>query len=500
MIFIHSGFRTSSTYVWSRFRANDCALAYCEIFNEQLGTMSLESISKSSPDSWASKHPDGSPYFLEYLPLLRPEGGVVGFDASFSYERFVPPGGPSSEISASEAAYVRGLIEHAKGRGKIPVLTATRSLGRVAGLKAEAPGLHVLLYRDLFQQWCSYTEQAVVGNRYFLDTITTIARLNSHDSIIKKLSALFPIEVPSERDLNTFYLFVFTHIYLYGHAASAADVILDINHVAEQASYRRDMEDLFASHGLRADLSDTKASIAFSLIDLKSMAEFREMIMIIGNIAVDAVPSGVGRQFASRVISDLLKESERHEFYVKAIRSVLIRSIEARNAAPAKAGTIRRELGAPQSVQQGALHTSDAAAADPGTTLPAPLPDEKWEEAWASVAKRPPGRAVGPDEMRAHSARVIPIQVLSDLTDIDFIILHKGREPELAHVLAQIGPEGWHMIYANEVFLVIGRHAYEPELVDPVFVPPKYHPFLRPASASALEPPPRRRWSFGWRR
>jgi hypothetical protein len=37
MIFLHSGFRTASTWVWSRFRANTGTLSYYEVFNERLG-------------------------------------------------------------------------------------------------------------------------------------------------------------------------------------------------------------------------------------------------------------------------------------------------------------------------------------------------------------------------------------------------------------------------------------------------------------------------------
>ena len=45
------------------------------------------------PSSWDSRHSDGDPDLLEYLPLVRREGGVRLFVSEISYRWFLPPGG-----------------------------------------------------------------------------------------------------------------------------------------------------------------------------------------------------------------------------------------------------------------------------------------------------------------------------------------------------------------------------------------------------------------------
>ena len=209
LIFIHSSFRTASTFVWSKFRAHSCATAYCEVFHEILDDMSVSKINRVDSASWYSKHPEGAPYFLEYLPLIDERNRVVGFEPSLSYERFIPEHGPNGSISEIEVAYVRGLVEHAEARGQIPVLTATRSIGRLPGLKAVTQGLHVLLYRNIFQQWCSYTEQASRVGRYFLDRTIDIVRMSQHDPVMREISAMFPVKIACEKDRNTFCQFLF---------------------------------------------------------------------------------------------------------------------------------------------------------------------------------------------------------------------------------------------------------------------------------------------------
>ncbi|WP_375464669.1 hypothetical protein, partial [uncultured Methylobacterium sp.] len=341
LIFIHSSFRTASTYLWSCLRANPGATAYYEVFHEALDALSPEAISASTTKSWYSKHPDGAPYFLEYLPLLDGDHRVAGFDPSFSYERFIPVNGPSGAVSDGEAQYVRGLIAHTEARGRIPVLTDTRSIGRVAGLKAAAPGLHVLLYRNLFQQWCSYTEQANRVGRYFLDRTVHITHLARHDPILRDIAALFPVAAASEQDLNTFYRFVFLHLYCYAHAASAADLVLDINRVAVDAGYRSEIEHTFAGQGLHVDLSQARQSMAFSLLDLSSATEVREILTITGHIVIDSAPSESGRRFATQVLDDLLVEHERYEFHAKAMRVALGQAVGASETARAEASAIR---------------------------------------------------------------------------------------------------------------------------------------------------------------
>lgn len=62
--------------------------------------------------------PRRAPYFLEFAPLLDPDGAVRGYDPSMAIKRFVPSGGPRGELSLVERFYVEGLIENAVRRGR----------------------------------------------------------------------------------------------------------------------------------------------------------------------------------------------------------------------------------------------------------------------------------------------------------------------------------------------------------------------------------------------
>ncbi|WP_187272428.1 hypothetical protein [Methylobacterium sp. WL9] len=277
------------------------------------------------------------------MPLIQEQGGVADFDASLSYERFVPASGPSGPVSEVEATYVRTLVVHAEQRGRIPVLTETRSLGRVAGLKAAAPGLHAVLYRNLFRQWCSYSEQATCGNPFFLNTLTMSADLSRHDPVISDLLKMFPVESSSATDVNTFYLFVFLHIHLYANASAAADLVIDVDRLSGDSSYREEIEATFRAQDIRVDFSDARPSTAYSLVTFPCRRDMIEQIQIIGDAIIGKVPSEHGRAFATKVVAELIDEHERHEFYSRRLRSVLISTRLDRDGAVAAAEDLRRQ-------------------------------------------------------------------------------------------------------------------------------------------------------------
>jgi hypothetical protein len=323
VIFVHSGWRTGSTFIWAALRKSARVVAYYEVFHDALETITVADLAQGGPEAWRSRHPPGAPYMLEYLPLIRPEGGVAGFAPGMSYACFIPPDGCCGALSDAEIAYVGGLIRHAEGRGRIPVLTDTRSLGRVRGLKAAFPGLHVLLYRNVFHQWCSFTDQAFEGNPYFLDRFAEIVRLNRHDKVIDDLHRMFPLSGPAIRDPNMFYLFVFVHLHLYLQAAGAADLIVDLQLLETDPAHRDAVEACFAGQDVPVDLSGARTSIAYSLCRPGSAADVAGRLNILGAVVIDAAPDAAGRAFGAKVLAEFAAEYARHEFYSGALRGVL---------------------------------------------------------------------------------------------------------------------------------------------------------------------------------
>src|SRR5262249_45081642 len=156
LIFVHSSFRTSSTWFWSKFRPLRETACYYEPFNDELATITCDKAGWAGFNAWDSHHPPTEPYYLEYLPLIQATGGVPLYERSFHLEWFTPIGGIRGKLRPTEIKYLAALVNHARGRGKIPVFQDTRSLGRLWPLKESFGGLHIFLYRNLWRQWLSY--------------------------------------------------------------------------------------------------------------------------------------------------------------------------------------------------------------------------------------------------------------------------------------------------------------------------------------------------------
>ncbi|MEJ0003685.1 MAG: hypothetical protein WDN30_09160 [Pararobbsia sp.] len=89
-VFLHTGYRTAGTWLWSCFRRLDDVLAYYEPLHEMLASLDAAMLAKSTSESWRSGHPKlDQPYFAEFAPLLRAGmPGVQGYDEVFSIDRF----------------------------------------------------------------------------------------------------------------------------------------------------------------------------------------------------------------------------------------------------------------------------------------------------------------------------------------------------------------------------------------------------------------------------
>ncbi len=242
-IFVHSSFRTGSTWLWSKFRHNPRFYAYYEFYNEALASLDLATIAHSARD-WPSRHPVEAPYFLEFAPLLREQGGVRGYDPAMAFAEFFPAAhAREGDCFAAQRDYVGLLIDTARKLGRIPVLTCTRSLARVDRLKQMFGGLHLGLRRNLLHQWFSYSNQALNGNPYFIGTIVDTVFADTDDRVMAVLrrfmrdnrmqpadaAALLP-------DDNMFICFAVLHIYLDFLGERDADAVIDLGDLASDGS------------------------------------------------------------------------------------------------------------------------------------------------------------------------------------------------------------------------------------------------------------------------
>ncbi len=164
--FLHSSWRTGSTYLWDLFRRDGAALCYYEPFHEDLATLSPQRARARWPVP-SEGHPVlERPYFYEYGPLAG-VNGVRGYESRFAYADFF---GAASSRLLSQESYLRGLMDVAERSGRAAVFGFCRSTGRLAGLRTSFPdACHILLVREAEDQWSSSASmRALHANPYFL--------------------------------------------------------------------------------------------------------------------------------------------------------------------------------------------------------------------------------------------------------------------------------------------------------------------------------------------
>ncbi len=179
-IFIHSLFRSGSTYVFNKLRSAGIFYCYQEPCNEvliDLDTRPDDFLKPPDHDNQLLRHPTlTAPYFYEsYCIRDRLKGR---FRKSFSYEEYFT--GP--RLPELQREYFTALIEAAPER---PLLQFCRSAGRMEALKREFGGVHIHLWREPRGQWWSYkisdyfdaTTQAIYNAFQLPEVLMKIRRL-----------------------------------------------------------------------------------------------------------------------------------------------------------------------------------------------------------------------------------------------------------------------------------------------------------------------------------
>ena len=161
-IFIHSLFRSGSTYLFNVFRRSDSGYwCYQEPLNEKLmqrATKANGFLESRQGVREMLRHPElNKPYFYEYHVVTA--AAVEYFHEAFSYDQYFVRG---KDDFVEITAYLTALQNGAQGR---PVLQCCRTTGRVAGIQAECGGIHIFLWRNPWDQWWSYKKDHYFESR-----------------------------------------------------------------------------------------------------------------------------------------------------------------------------------------------------------------------------------------------------------------------------------------------------------------------------------------------
>ena len=338
-VFLHSSFRTSSTWIWLAFRRNPRTRAYYEIFNECLVHMRPQDIAKTRYDTWNSKHPPSEPYYVEFSDLLSPEGGVHSLLPEMPFGTFVPKEGLDGQLSTAERNYVAMLIDAATESGQQPVITCCRLLGRLGAVKREFEGWNIFVYRNLFRQWMSYLGQYNCGNSYFLKATVQTINLNRHDPFLSELAnecLSDPAESGAEfdgfRDLRSaFRGFVGLHLYLSMKAFSEADQTIEVDRLSDDHEYLAETQTKIERHtGLSVDLADARTSIESAGAMSYAPTNIAELVEELRDKAARHLGIAEGSPvfaFGKKLTGDLLKEEANYRTCTGSMQKQLSASL-----------------------------------------------------------------------------------------------------------------------------------------------------------------------------
>jgi len=261
--------------VWSRFRRSPFTTAFYEPFGESLARCSPKRIKRQTAQGWNSRHPPlVLPYADEYRPLLRPFlKGVPGYRSEFALQRYFP----TAAGIGPEIRYVSRLIRHAKRRGTHAVLGFSRSLGRTAALKLALGGYHVLVRRNLLQQWLSCRSYRTdVSLSYFELCHFLILALAPPGTPARRFAGMLglPRRFPRglQRQLKVLHGAIhpwsdelsyraFLAVSLLSHAVAepVADLVLDVDRLGRSSQYRDAVRTrILADVGLSIDFDDCR--------------------------------------------------------------------------------------------------------------------------------------------------------------------------------------------------------------------------------------------------
>lgn len=274
VIYIHSLFRTGSTYLWNRFRQDKRYYCYYEPLHQFLTKVTADNIRHIMTGNYKSvHHPELDKYYLyEYKPLLK-EGltGIPFFRKSFSFENFCLSG----SIPGLEQ-YLDYLIDGAGDR--IPVMQFNRSAFRIKWFKDHYPDtLNIYLLREPRDQWQSYFElYNRTGYRGFFVMDLIIPSINKdsreyrllaemlplidfHDEKQDKEDEFYRVILDSYSDEEKYLLFYYTWFKALIENVLHADVIMNINLLSTNPAYRQKMIKFLSGRGFAGmDFEDSR--------------------------------------------------------------------------------------------------------------------------------------------------------------------------------------------------------------------------------------------------
>jgi len=331
-IFVHSWWRSGSTYIWAKLREEKTLCCYYEPLHEQISDQSLAAID-APPSIEASenfRHPIlKTNYFAEYAGLLR--SGKLYHSKEFAYDNYLlQPQQPNDQLRS----YIEGLITSALDAGRRPVLCFCRSQMRSAWMKETFGGIHVAQIRNPFDQWSSFQIRpyfpiymVVIALKLRQLHPLAFAHIEAFEQFAQQVSkrAWLPAEMLAEHLITPFIsqrdcfdIFLIIWIVSALQTIASCDFLLDIDRLSSDLEYRNTTSQWFNEIGCSMDLSDCSIP---NTGDQRIQSPFFQRII---EEAVNAVRS----QASPLVIADISAVKNWCSDLAPSSRSILSSAVE----------------------------------------------------------------------------------------------------------------------------------------------------------------------------
>ena len=162
-IFVHASPRSGSTYFFNVLRRDNSLMCFNESIIDVFSYYSKKDIAGLKvAQKWNVNHD-----FLQrddFHEIIAAWDAVMHLYPPFpSFQNYLPSGG---QIPSNLQAYLDGLMQFARDRGKRPVFCEIYSRGRAGALRGAFGGFHIAQYRDPLSQFGSFVRPLLEGGEW----------------------------------------------------------------------------------------------------------------------------------------------------------------------------------------------------------------------------------------------------------------------------------------------------------------------------------------------
>jgi hypothetical protein len=284
-IFLHTGWRSAGTWVWSRLRLLDTVTALYEPLSNILSDLTVDDIGAFAPTYNSGHPPLEAPYYNEYRPFIR-EGsrGVIGYRKYFGIDRFGHA--PDGDFPALQS-YLHTLCERTQAAGKVPVFKFCRSSGRLPWLQRAFPdALHAVVLRNPAAQFASgWLLNQQWNNPFFVAAPFRVLGLNQTEPIVRQVIDLCEVRLPpapsgaaasadeyaaiceqfarTVEGANAYRAFIALWILCAVRICDDVDLVIDMDRLGQSPAYADSLRASFhRSTGLNADFGGARDLMA----------------------------------------------------------------------------------------------------------------------------------------------------------------------------------------------------------------------------------------------